>query len=284
MADAHAHKSIKVGVGDMVKKDNFLYFSEHLNVNHIMTKIEESYCTSENESSKKALKELSKSNYTMAPVKVGGLVKKFVRKRDLEEKGDVSDYSIDIDKSQLISYDTEILSLIDYFNFCLENDPFFFILRGNSIVGFVLPADFNKQPARTLFYILFSKLEMDLKNIFKKYFKNDYEWLKPLSTSEKEKIFSTYEKLQKQDLEISKLECAQLKDLLDAIRKNEFLLNKVCGCSKNQFKSIAEDIRHFRDLTMHPINKLISSIKEFKRLIKTKKSVLQLLENIESML
>ena len=96
------------------------------------------------------------------------------------------------------------------------------------------------------------------------------------------KTLHLYKELQKQDLEISKLECAQLKNLLDAIRENEFLLNKIGGCSKNQFKNIAEDIRHFRDLTMHPINKLISSIKEFKRLIKTKNSVLQLLENIQS--
>jgi hypothetical protein len=264
----------------MEKKDDFIYFSEHLNVSQIMTKIDEAYCTAENESAEKVLNQLSKLNYTMAPVEVDGLIKKFVRRRDLKEKGNVSDYSIEINKNQLISYDTELLNLIDYFNFCLESDPFYFILKGNKIVGFVLPADFNKQPASTLFYILFSKLEIDLKKTFQKCFKNDDEWLNLLSTFEKEKILCQYKKLQKQDLEISKLECAQMKNLLDAIRENEFLLNKIGDCSKNQFKKIAEDIRHFRDLTMHPINKLINSPKEFKRLIKTKNSVLQLLKNI----
>ena len=268
---------------NMEKRDNFLYFSEHLNVSQIMTKIGEAYCTTENESAKKVLDELGKLNYTMAPVRVDGLIKKFVRRRDLKEKGNVSDYSIEINKNQLISYDTELLNLVDYFNFCSESDPFYFILRGNNIVGFVLPADFNKQPARTLFYILFSKLEIDLKQTFQKCFKDD-EWLKILPTSEKGKILCQYEELQKQDLEISKLECAQMKNLLDAIRENEFLLNEIGGCSKNQFKNIAEDMRHFRDLTMHPINKLVNSTKEFKRLIKTKNSVLQLLKNIQSIL
>ena len=262
------------------KEDNLLYPSERLNVSQIMTKINEGYCVVENESAKKVLHKLCESNYTMAPVKVGGLVKKFVRRKDLEEKGIVSDYSVEIDKSQLISCDTELLNLIDYFGFCLENDPFFFILKGNSIVGFVLPADFNKQPAHLLFFILFSKLEIDLKDVFQKYFKDEDEWLKLLSKSEKEKILRQYKELQKQDLEISKLECTQLKNLLDVIRKDEFLLDKIGVCSKKEFKKIAEDIRHFRDLTVHPINKLVSSKKEIKRLTKTKNSLLQFLKNI----
>lgn len=268
----------------MEKRDDFLYFSKYLNVSQIMTKIGDAYCTIENESARKVLNRLGKSNYTMAPVKVDGLIKRFVRRRDLREKGKVSDYSIEINRNQLISYDTELLNLIDYFGFCLESDPFYFILKGNNIVGFVLPADFNKQPARTLFYILFAELETGLKQTFQKCFKNDDEWLVLLSTSEKEKISHRYEKLQKQDLEISKLECAQMKNLLDAIRENEFLLNEIGGCSKNQFKNIAEDIRHFRDLTMHPINKLVNSTKELKRLTKTKNSVLQLLESINQYL
>lgn len=268
----------------MEKRDDFLYFSKHLNVSQIMTKIGDAYCTIENESARKVLNRLGKSNYTLAPVKVDGLITRFVRRRDLREKGKVSDYSIEINRNQLISYDTELLNLIDYFGFCLESDPFYFILKGNNIVGFVLPADFNKQPARTLFYILFAELETGLKQTFQKCFKNDDEWLVLLSTSEKEKISHRYEKLQKQDLEISKLECAQMKNLLDAIRENEFLLNEIGGCSKNQFKNIAEDIRHFRDLTMHPINKLVNSTKELKRLTKTKNSVLQLLESINQYL
>jgi len=268
----------------MEKSDNFLHSSGNLNVSQIMTKIDEAYSTTENESAKKVLNDLVEPNYTMAPVKVDGLIKKFVRKRDLKESGNISDYSVEINKNQLISYDTELINLIDYFSFCLESDPFYFILRGNSIVGFVLPADFNKQPARTLFYILFSKLEIDLKHTFQKCFENDDEWLRLLSASEKEKISCQYKELQKHDLEISKLECAQMKNILDAMREDEFLLNKIGGCSKNQFKSIAEDIRHFRDLTMHPINKLIDSAEEFNRLIKTKNSVLQLLKNINKYL
>lgn len=267
----------------MEKKDALVYLSKHLNVDQIMTRIDEAHCANENERTQKVLNVLVDSNYTMAPVKVDGLVKKFVRRRDLKENGNVSDYSVEIDKSQLISCDTRLLDLIDYFNYCLENDPFYFILRGNNIVGFVLPADFNKQPARTLFYILFSKLEMDLKDVFQNSFNNDDDWLGSLSKSEKAKILHLYQELQEQDLEISKLECAQLKNLLDIIMEYEFLLKKIGCCSKTQFKNIAEDIRHFRDLTMHPINKLINSTKEFRRLIKTKNSVLQLLRNIQTM-
>jgi hypothetical protein len=220
----------------------------------------------------------------MAPVRVDGLIKRFVRRRDLGEKGSVSDYSVEINKNQLISYDTELLNLIDYFGSCLENDPFFFILKGNDIVGFVLPADFNKQSARILFYVLFAELEIDLKQTFQKCFKNDAEWLVLVTTSEKAKILQRYEELRERDLEISKLECVQMKNLLDVVLENRFLFSEICGCSKNQFKKTTEDIRHFRDLTMHPINKLINSDEEFERLAKTKNAVLQLLKNINQYL
>jgi len=75
-----------------------------------------------------------------------------------------------------------------------------------------------------------------------------------------------------------------MKNLLDVVLENRSLFGEICGCSKNQFKKIAEDIRHFRDLTMHPINKLINSNKEFERLVKTKNAVLQLLKNINQYL
>jgi hypothetical protein len=269
---------------NMEKRHDFLCFSEHLNVSQIMTRIGEAYCTIENESAKNVLNRLGRSNYTMAPVRVDGLIKRFVRRRDLGEKGSVSDYSVEINKNQLISYETELLNLIDYFSSCLENDPFFFILKGNDIVGFVLPADFNKQSARILFYILFAELETDLKQTFQKHFKNDDEWLVLVTTSEKAKILQHYEELRERDLEISKLECAQMKNLLDVVLENRSLFSEICGCSKNQFKKTAEDIRHFRDLAMHPINKLINSNKEFERLVKTRNAVLQLLKNINQYL
>lgn len=179
----------------MRRGNTFFKLSKDIVVSQIMTTLDEAYCTTENKRAKKVRRKLRNKNYTMAPVRVDGVVKKFVRKSDLKDEGYISDYSIEIDIDRLISQETEVLDLIDYFSCRPTNDRFCFVLKGNEIVGFVLPADLNKHPVCILFYIIFSKLEIELKRIVQKHFGHDDSWLSLLWKNEKKAVLDLYKRL-----------------------------------------------------------------------------------------
>jgi len=95
----------------MVRDNTFFKLAKDIVVSQIMTTLDEAYCTSENRRAKKVRWKLRKENYTMAPVRVDGVVKKFVRKSDLKDEGYISDYSIEIDIDRLISPETEAFTI-----------------------------------------------------------------------------------------------------------------------------------------------------------------------------
>lgn len=265
----------------MVRDNRFFKLAKDIVVSQIMTTLDEAYCTTENKRAKKVHWKLRKENYTMAPVRVNGVVKKFVRKSDLKDEGYISDYSIEIDIDRLISYETEVLDLIDYFSSRSENDRFYFILKGNELVGFVLPADLNKHPVCVLFYIILSKLEIKLKKIVQKYFRHDSSWLNFLSKHEENAVLDLYKRLRKDDIEISKLECTQLKHLLKIVGKDKRLLGAIGYSSKKEFGNVAKNLVDFRNPTMHPVRKLINPPEKLEDLIETKNLALQLIDRIQ---
>lgn len=266
----------------MGRDNTFFKLGKEIVVSQIMTTLDEAYCTVENKRAKKVRWKLRKENYTMAPVKVNGLVKKFVRRSDLKEEGYISDYSIEIGMDRLISHDTEVLDLIDYFNSRSENDRFYFILKGNELVGFVLPADLNKHPVCVLFYIIFSKLEIELKRVVQKHFRHDNSWLGLLLKHEKDAVLNLYKRLRDDNIEISKLECAQLKHLLRIVGKDKQLLSAIGYSSKRDFDNVAKKLADFRNSTMHPVRKLINPPKKLEDLIETKNLALQLIDRVRA--
>jgi len=218
----------------------------------------------------------------MAPVRIDGAVKKFIKKSDLKDEGYVSDYSIEIDKDRLISHETKVLDLIDYFSCHSVNDRFYFLLEGNEIVGFVLPADLNKHPVYILFYTIFSKLEIELKRTIQKYFRHDSSWFSLLWKSERKAISDLYERLRNNDIEISKLECTQLKHLLRIISKDRQLLGACGSSSKREFDKVAKKLVDFRHPTMHPVRKLIIPPQKLEDLKEITQLALQLINKVRA--
>lgn len=266
----------------MWKDNRFSKLAENILVSQIMTRLDEAFCTMEFKKATKVRRKLSRENYTMVPVKVDGVVKKFVRKSDLKNEGYVSDYSIEIEADRLISNETEVLSLIDYLSSRQGDDRFYFILKGNELVGFVLPADLNKHPVRILFYIIFSKLEIELKRIIQKHFVVPDSWLGLLSKDERNTIDSLYKKLRNNDIEISKLECAQLKHLLKIVGKDKLLLGAIGYTSKRDFDSVAKKLADFRNQIMHPVRRLIDSPQKIEDLAEIKNLALQLIMKVRT--
>lgn len=257
----------------------FFKLANDIVVSQIMTTLNEAYCTTENKRAKRVRWKLRKENYTMAPVRASGVIRKFVRKSDLRDKGYISDYSIEIGIDRLISYETKVLDLIDHFSSRPENDRFYFILKGNELVGFVLPADLNKHPVCVLFYVIFSRLEIELKRAIQKHFRHDDSWLCLLSRTEKDAVNSFYESLRKDDIEISKLECTQLKHLLRIAGRDKRLLREI-GYSKGDFADVGKKLASFRNSIMHPVRKLVNPPRKLEDLAETKNSALQLIDRL----
>jgi hypothetical protein len=266
----------------MGRDNTFFKLGKEIVASQIMTTLDEAYCTAENKRAKKVRWKSRKENYTMVPVRVDGLVKKFVRRSDLKDEGYISDYSTEIDMDRLISHDTEVLDLIDYFSSRSDNDRFYFVLKGNEIVGFVLPADLNKHPVCVLFYIIFSKLEIELKRVVQKHFRHDDSWLSLLLKHEKDAVLNLYKKLRDDDIEISKLECTQLKHLLRIVGKDKRLLSEIGYSSKRDFDNVVKKLADFRNPTMHPVRKLINPPKKLEDLIETKNLALQLIDRVQA--
>lgn len=133
--------------------------SDGILVGHLQTPLEGATVVSPDMPRRTAYKLLSGMNFDQAPVIEHGVPVGYVLTKDLAAgRGSVASRAKDILPRSLASETAPLEDALDW----LDNSRFLFMLRGQALVGFVVPSDLNKQAGRAYIYIALAELELRL--------------------------------------------------------------------------------------------------------------------------
>ncbi len=143
---------------DAVSSPSTSQLSDAIIVGHLQTPLEIATVLSPTAPVRSALRELAKDNYDQAPV-VGddGVPIGFALTRDLTRgQGCVANYVRPVLPKALASEMSPLQNALPW----LQLTGFLFLLSGQTISGFVVPSDINKQAGRTYLYLGLAALEL----------------------------------------------------------------------------------------------------------------------------
>ena len=220
-------------------------------VKDIMTPRSELQCFTAGENREEALSKARANHYDVVPVEKDGRIISLLLAKESQE--------CSLDRSWLISGDTDIPALLDVF--VSSKRPALFVLERQEIGGLVTPADLNRIPARVFFYRLLAELEWGLAELVRERFDGDLEKaVSLLGPTRQKRVRCLSDKLRKSNAEITVLEATDLGDLMTIVRKTEELYDSLGYPSGSQFKKALGAIpKHFRNPTMHTVRNLFSS-------------------------
>ena len=210
---------------------------------------------------------------------------------DTKEKNPRSRFKC-ITIEDVISADTDLLTLLDLF----KDRKFYFVKKGRDIVGLVHYSDLKKHPVRVLFYILFSKLELEFRRLLELYYGKELDDKIEEYLRKKEKRFEEFMKRVKQDRDNNQqlpyVEYLYFSEFLNIIESEKDLLKKL-KCSRKKFEKLGSlvELRNWvahstrEELTFDkPINFVLFEKKEYilELLNRVKRAIEHLEKNYQS--
>lgn len=236
-------------------------FETNITVNHISEKLKS--CNSD-EDTKKAKRIMDENNFDCLGVTENNRVIGYIEKDQMRE-GKVQDYVIHFRTEEIVSEYTSLISTL----YLLEEHKRLFILEGNRITKIVTSADLQKPPVQLLLYGLVSLVEMYLVKLIKQFLPNEswQSYLKPERLQNAKKVFAQRKEM---DEEIELVDCLQLCDKREIVKKNEELLRLFQFPSKSKFDSYLKNLEELRDNLAHAqeymnnftIDEIISLVKQ----------------------
>ena len=147
---------------------------------------------------------------------------------------------------QLVAESTPLSEVIHI----LADEEHVFVVSGQGISGIITRADLNKPPVRALLFTLITLLEMHLTYWIGQLFP-DESWSQHLSESRLRNATEMLKKRRSRAEDISLLECLQLCDKRDIIRKSEEYRDHLALGSSRQTIKILDRIEKLRDHVAH---------------------------------
>lgn len=190
--------------------------------------------------------------YDIVPVREAGRI------AGVRAKGDTEVHSLT--REWLISADTSVPALIDLF--IETGKPGYLVLHEQEIVGLVTPADLNKIPARSFFYLLIGELEMALANWISARIPSGNELLSHLGDEAAEKYAKKLDQLREGNADVRLTELLLLSDLLTIVEEDEALYTFLGYPSKKQAKKDLGGLNDLRNSTMHAARTLVGEVPE----------------------
>lgn len=179
----------------------------------------------------------------------------YIIKDELNE-GKCIDYKRDFKIDDVISDSTSLIKVIEL----LKDKKFLFVIEENEVKYIVTKADLNKQTIRILSFGLINLFENFLEILIEETYPNDL-WLDFLKTNRRENLINLYNNQRKNNIELSKIDCAQLCDKRDIILKNYDLFKTIFQIgSKRLLEDKLDNIEKLRNAIAHAheVNKYFS--------------------------
>jgi len=230
---------------------------KHIFIDNVTAKCiyEPLLCCPVNSVSRKAKEALKIRNFDVAGVKEkkDGPVIGYVVADDIHDD-DFKKYVKKIDQELLISDSTPLAEIFSV----LSSRHFSFVIYGNNIVGIITRADINKPPVRIYIFGIISLIEMHLNSWINHFYPNN-TWVPIICTRRMDDAKIVYEQRKGNNQELTLLECLQLCDKRELLKKiDEFL--GIFEFSKRKFETHIERVEKIRNELAHSQYSIISNM------------------------
>ena len=160
-------------------------------------------------------------------------------------QGLVAEYVKDIEEEHKIDENTSLVHLLQI----LETTESKYVTRDGQIVGIVSRSDLNKPIPRTYLFGVISLVELHVNFWINYYYPND-TWLQTLNKDRQTKVNETIELRRGSSDYLAMVECAQLCDKKEILRKTPKFLARF-RFSKTKFKIFLEKLEIVRNEIAH---------------------------------
>ncbi|MBM4761050.1 hypothetical protein [Bacillus sp. B15-48] len=198
-----------------------------------------------NDSVEEIKRELTARNYDLIGVIEENHVIGYVEKGKLQS-GTIRDYVTPIQTRDIIAHSTPLIEFLHIF----KDRKRIFVLEKNEVTQLVTAADLQKPPVRILIFGYITLLEMNLGELIHQRIPNN-GWQSFISESRVEKAMNLLEERKAKDEDINLVECLQISDKLQIIKKDPFLKEHFQLPSNKEWKRISNDLRDLRDKIAH---------------------------------
>ena len=166
----------------------------------------------------------------------------------------INEFARKIELENITSDSTPILELLKI----LSINPYSFVVKSNKVVGIVTRADINKPIVRIYIFGIISLFELHLNYWITENYENE-SWKDIINERRLDATVEIFENRKGKNEELSLLECAQLCDKRDILKKtNEFIT--MFGFSKNEFERLLKDAEKIRNELAHSQNSIIANL------------------------
>ena len=186
------------------------------------------------------------------------------------------DTVIPLTDKETIAHTVSIPTLIQ--SFVELEIQYLFIVAEQGVIGLVAPADLNQMASRTYFYSLMAELERRIANHIRDHFDDDKQiWSLIEDTDKQEKM---QKKMAESSLELNVVHTLLISDMVNIIRKDKRLRERLGFPSNNQVEKKLNGLVHFRNDIMHPANLILSNTVGIVKLHQRIQRIFELLERI----
>jgi len=200
--------------------------NQFLIAKHIMTPAEKIEIFNEKSKLKDALKYLKSNNFDIAVVEMNSKSYGYIMREDIEynrTKGGIRKHIKNISPEGKIPSNLPLEEVIKKF----EKHHYLFIFDEDMFKGIITYADLNKTPIYVLLYSIISVFEVTMREIVKKRYENEREWLEKLSDKSQREIGGIFISEKAKGVETSLLECTTLTQLKEILEKDKEWI-KIC--------------------------------------------------------
>ena len=154
----------------------------------------------------------------------------------------------------------------------LHTQPANLVTDGEKVVGLVHRSDLNKHPARTYFYLWLSALEMGLARLIELRLPGD-TWIEFLRDQAQIEVLGKMEFESRRNNSIAPIEYLNLSELVEIIKKNEFLYSELGFNSRSKVEAEIGGLVELRHDIMHPVRTLVSDAASMDKLANREKKL-----------
>lgn len=217
-------------------------FDTSITVNHISEPLNTCHIEDHVQHAKRVME---KFNFDCLGVEENGKIAGYVVYEELKD-GPVRSYVRSFCTGEIVSEHTSLIYTLNLF----REHKRIFVLEENRVTKIVTPADLQKPPMQLLLYGLVSLVEMYLVKLIKEYLP-DNAWIPYISLDRlksAEKIFCLRKDM---DAEIDLVDCLQICDKREIVKKHKPLFDLFHFESKNKFDSYLRALEDLRDHLAH---------------------------------
>ncbi|MER7459886.1 hypothetical protein [Micromonospora sp. NPDC126480] len=197
---------------------------------------------------------LADGGFDHAPVTRDGEIFGYVRHIDLTGgNGVLASHVRPLTASRVIAGDTPLATLLP----ALRRAEFLFVVDGHDIVGIVSPADLNKQPGRTYFYLLVCALELALAERAREVFVDQEKALRLLPEARQDRIRERLATETRDDVAADVVAAMEFTDLMKLAKRADEIRGAFGTYSATKWdRDVSAPLIDLRNTVMHSVRTL----------------------------